>query len=439
MKKYLVILLILTAAAPLFSQSIEISQIDTNRMLLKGDIDIYFRAAGNPAVEDFTVKESSLGELEIKSFSTTPNKDSGIDYLLLLDNSGSMYDESYQGSKRITQAKLAINSFIDQIDESKDRTAVYAFNTGLEKIADFNSAPAEIRRNLASLKQPASEQAYTELYNSLTEITSLFPKDGGRRAVIVLSDGENFSIYEKIGKVHPVWGTDTATPEEVISAFQKTGLSLDGINISDSRDASLEQICSEAGGHFHDVRSTDELRAVYADIREKILSEYRLTVAAPPFRANTGEIIVEYNGSSDSGVVLIPLLFGGAADGQLVVTLIILFAGLAGLAVLYLISFEKPVKEAQLQALGAGQKTILNEGATIIGASKEADYTIAGNPGIDARHATILHDEATDVYTLVSDKAVHVNNRKVKTRKLRPGDVIRIEGSTVIFDKPEKK
>ena len=51
-----------------------------------------------------TVKEKSAGELQINSLETSPNKDAGIDFLLLIDNSGSMYEESYQGSSRIKQS-----------------------------------------------------------------------------------------------------------------------------------------------------------------------------------------------------------------------------------------------------------------------------------------------------------------------------------------------
>jgi hypothetical protein len=111
--------------------------------------------------------------------------------------------------------------------------------------------------------------------------------------------------------------------------------------------------------------------------------------------------------------------------------------GLAGIGVLYFIPFEKPVKNAQIQSLESNQRTILNNDVTVIGASTGADYTIAGNPGIDAEHATIVHNAETDVFTLVSQRAVRVNNKKVKNRTLTPGDVIRIEGATIIFDAPE--
>lgn len=430
----------IAAVLPLSAGEIQISQADTGRLLFKGEIDIYFSLTGTGeeevSAEDFSVSDKSTGALEIIDLKKGPNKEAGIDFILLLDNSGSMYEESYQGSLRITQAKLALNSFLDQIEESGDRAALYAFNTSIEELAPFGTPIPKIRRSLSDLKQPASEEAYTELYNSLTEVSKSFPRSTGRRAVIVLSDGENYSLFSHGGKVSARWGTAVATPDEIVTTFLQTGITIDGINISDSMDQNLNSICAESGGKFHNVRSTSEISGVYTDIREKITNEYMLRVKAPPLENNIGEISLEYKDSSDNRLLLVPVLFG-ASSLLLPLVLLFLIAGIGGIAALYFIPFEKPVKNAQIQSLDSNQKTILNSDTTVIGASAEAHHTIAGNPGIDAQHATIMQDEKTGEFTIVSRKSVWVNNRKVKNRALTPGDVIRIEGSTIIFDAPE--
>ena len=100
MRKIIFLIIAASITMSAATQDIQISQVDTNRLLLKGEIDIYFTASGTPESDDFNVSEKTLGELDIKSFDTAPNRDSGIDFLLLIDNSGSMYEESYQGSKR---------------------------------------------------------------------------------------------------------------------------------------------------------------------------------------------------------------------------------------------------------------------------------------------------------------------------------------------------
>jgi len=442
MKKKLLTLLLSVFVLPLWAQNIQISQIDANNLLFKGTIDIYFSLTGSPydktSSEDFTVHEKNTGELAINELKKEPGKNAGIDFILLIDNSGSMYDESYQGSRRINQAKLALSSFLDQLEKSGDRAAVYSFNTSLEQVAAFGTDIPELRRSLSAIKQPASGEAYTELYNSLTEVSKSFPLTSGRRAVILLSDGQNYSVYQQGGEENMKWGKKISTPEDIIQTYLQAGITLDGINISDSKDPRLDELCGSSGGRLHEVRSTEAISNVYTEIRERITNEYMIRVTAPPLSGSIGEIEIVYKNSKDSRVLLFPVLFGGSSRLPVQITLLVLLPGLGAIVVLYLLPFERPVKKAQIQSMETNQKTILNEEATVIGAGSNAHYTIAGNPGIDAEHATIVHDEATGVFTLISSKTVRVNNRKAKERVLTPGDVIRIEGSTIIFDAPEK-
>ncbi|HAK45611.1 MAG TPA: hypothetical protein DCO79_06790 [Spirochaeta sp.] len=441
MKKILFTAALIITAAVLWSQDIRISQIDTNALMFRGEIDIYFSLPGADAAklqtDDFTVSEKELGDLNIISFKNKPNEKEAIDFILLIDNSGSMYEESFNGIRRIEQAETALESFLDQIEKSGDKAAVYTFNTGFQEVAPLGTNIADIRRKLSSISRPDAEQAYTELYNSLTEAASGFSKTAGRRAVIVLSDGENYSIYEHGENIHERWGTKIAKPDEIVRVYHKSGVTLDGINISDDKDLSLEEICSRSGGKFYDVRSTEEISGVYSDIREKIMNEYRIRVEAPPLKNNIGEIELSWKGSSDSRMLMVPMLFGGETDASSAVLLLLLLAAAAAVAVMFIIPFDKPARNPQIQSLDSNQKTILTEGATIIGASRDAHFTLAGSAGVDPEHATIVQDEKSGDFTLVSKRPVRVNNRKVKTRKLKPGDVIRIEGSTIIFDAPD--
>ena len=427
MRKLLFTALLLICALSLWAEDLRISQVDTNSLLFRGIIDIYFSLPGaeNAAEEDFSVSEKSIGELDILSFEHGPNLKEPISFILLIDNSGSMYDETFNGVRRIDQAKTALSSFLDQIERSGDRAAVYTFNSGYSETAPLGTDFSDIRRRLSLITQPDPDQAYTELYSALAETSSKFPKTAGRRAVIVLSDGEDFPVER---------GTD---PGDIVRAYHETGITMDGISISDEKDPALESLCAESGGRLYDVRSTAEINSVYKSIREKIQNEYRIRIAAPPLMSSTGELSLKWNNKSDSRILMIPMLFGGPSGVAVAVLLVILLVAAAALAVLFIIPFDKPVKTAQIQGLDSNRKTIISGDATVIGASRDADFTVANGAGIDPEHATIVHDKKSDTYTLVSRKPVRVNNNKVKTRKLTPGDVIRIEGSTIIFDAPD--
>ncbi|MDC7225702.1 MAG: VWA domain-containing protein [Spirochaetales bacterium] len=441
MKKPILITALLLSTVLLWSQDLRISQIDSNALMFKGEIDIYFSLPGADSsslkAEDFSVIEKKAGVMKITSFETRPNEKAAIDFILLVDNSGSMYEESFQGEQRMEQARTALEAFLDEIEESGDNAAVYTFNTDLKEAAELGTDIPGIRRSLSTISQPDTAGSYTELYNSLISTASAFPGKAGRRAVIVLSDGENYSVSEHSGSSHPFWKNKVAEPDEIITAYHENGVTLDGISISDNRDAALGMICAESGGRFYDVRSTEEISGVYSAIREKILNEYKITVEAPPLDGSIGEITLAWQTHSDSRMLMVPLLFGGSSESSMPVLLILLAAAAAGIAALFIIPFDRPSKNPQIQGLDSNQKTILSEGSTIIGASRDADFTLAGGSGADPEHATIVKDDKTGAYTIVSKRPVRVNNRKVKTKTLSPGDVIRIEGSTIIFDEPD--
>jgi hypothetical protein len=73
---------------------------------------------------------------------------------------------------------------------------------------------------------------------------------------------------------------------------------------------------------------------------------------------------------------------------------------------------------------------------TIIGNSSEADIKAASNAGKDK--ATIVYDEKEDLYTLVAWGDATVNNKVVKKKNLESGDVININGVTMVFDGGKK-
>ncbi len=53
-------------------------------------------------------------------------------------------------------------------------------------------------------------------------------------------------------------------------------------------------------------------------------------------------------------------------------------------------------------------------------------------------HATILKDPDDSSYTIAGTGDIMVNNQPATTRKLEPGDVIDVGGSTIVFEGEER-
>ena len=72
-----------------------------------------------------------------------------------------------------------------------------------------------------------------------------------------------------------------------------------------------------------------------------------------------------------------------------------------------------------------------------IGGSDASDITIAGDPSLSVTEAKIVNKKG--VYTVSGVKnPITVNNKPVKTKVLRPGDLIKIGNSTIVFDEGVK-
>lgn len=458
------------------AETLSISQIDSSSLLLSQQVDLYLSLSdeeGNPVegvkLGDLRVYESADGEdfepvPAVESLAAKPNKEQGIHILLLIDNSGSMYDtlegEATDDSAqmRSTHAKAAIRRFIDDSFNPKDVVSLSSFNTNLNIHSEALKDPSALDGLLEAIRRPESEEAYTELYRSLEESALDIAGYRGRKVVVVLSDGENYPYYAESGNPHPQYGTELVSSEEVVEAYQMEGITLYAVHFGIDKDQNLGDMAMETGGNVYDARSEDELAAIYRDIKEKIENEYRLTYRAGMLPAERKFVRVEYSGGKAAGEDTGPLAaaqryyYAGTIFGvpvQPYPSLILLLTLLALLLwfLLLILRYRTQRKEAALEVLQKGYKTkvssmtiALGQDKTVIGGGERADLTISGMSAVKPEHATIMHDKKTGAYTLVGEGNITVNNRKLSgNRTLSDGDVVNIEGTTIVFDAGQEK
>jgi Ca-activated chloride channel family protein len=419
-----------------------ISQVDSSALLLRGTIDIFVpRDAFDvlPGADEVSVRDRDGGELQVLSVRAGALRDEGISFLLMLDNSGSMYDETYGGRRRIDEAADAVAEFTAAAGGGPDRLGLALFNTRLTVPAPVGSSSDAIIGELEGLIRPAREEAYTELYLAAIDALGEISAVPGRRALVLLSDGRNLSYADYEGAPNPSWGDERSNADEVIEACLRSGVTLYGIYFADERDPDLARMAAATGGEVYEARSAGDLSEVYRNIRDDILSELRIRVRAPAIARSQREIQVSANGREAFREYYVPMVFGAAAGvGQTpwILPLIIAAAVLAAAAGLFAIPLESPAAAPQLSSLDTGATVILGSGATTVGSAREAGFTLAGRTGVEAEHATVIREDDGS-FTVVAGGKLRVNNRPVTRAKLEAGDVIRMEGATVIFDAPQ--
>ena len=455
--------------APLTAETVSITQVDASPLLLSQTVDLYLnvtdqegRPVGGLKEEAFSVYESSEGGTfsalrEVESLQERPHEEQGLHILLLVDNSGSMYDTLSGAATedvsqmRSTYARRAISRFVSSSFNPGDRIALASFNTSVTLHSESIADPAALNSLLKEIRRPESHRAYTELYQALIASVDPVGSRRGRRVVVVLSDGENYPYYTHQGEPHPEYGTRLRSPGEVVDEYLREGVSLYAINFGSNRDRNLGDMALQTGGSVYDARNEEDLTGIYQDIRRKIDSEYRLRYRAGMSVSDRtyvkvvvqggegrGEATRFYYTSTMFGIPVIPYPWW--------ILLLVPAAALVWL-LLFLLRYRRFHQSAALQVLQTGYGTkvssstvALTGDVTVIGGGDRADLTISGRGAPREQDVTVMFDKNTGSYTLAGGGWVTVNNPPLKSgRRLSGGDVLNIEGTTIVFEEPDGK
>jgi Ca-activated chloride channel family protein len=460
---------LLAVWANVHAESVTISQIDPSTLLYNQNVKVYVSVTDkfgapikNIRKDDFTVFESADGYNfklipEIKGFQTMANYEAGINFLLLIDNSGSMYLDMKQrltrnsSDMKFNHAKAAISTFLKSMTNPRDRVGLASYNSYFESFSDPISDKEKIEGLLGQIKMPVGEEGHTEIYASLCRAVDEFKSVKGRKAILILSDGENRPYYKYAGKPHRDFGTKIYSYSEPIRDCQQEGISVFAINYGrggERKDMHLKEIAISTGGTIFNAGDGGELAQVYSKIVAQILNEYLITYSATMDPADRKYVKISY-ASRKGPIQAIRFYFSSTVFGLPLkgFSFWLLLPFILSLFLLWLLSrirFERKKGAANIEVINPGPARAvtkvfkLNKGHTIIGSSKGADMTImSGITQIKEKHATITFDSKKKRYTIVGDGDFKVNNKRVKTKVLESGDVINVGGATIVFDDGE--
>jgi len=468
MKKILFgLLLSLFGAQMALATNLRISQIDNSGLLLSQEIQLYLSVTddqGEPlkgvAAKDFTLFEGTdpkaLKPLNGPvDFRQATNFEDGVRFLLLLDNSGSMY-RNLEGratakvnEQRIHIAKAGIKAFLSSATNPKDSFGLVAYNSFYQSLSPLSGDKAHLLGQLERLEKPKGQASYTELYGSVKVAAQDFMSHRGRRAMVVLSDGENSPYVQNTKQAHPRFGKDLISWQQALEKLQLEGISLYAITFGPKgakHDRFLRRIAIESGGTVFDAHNEAELKQVYQKILRQILGEYQLTYRAGMEIQDKKWIRAQFGqGAGQTKVTRFYYSGGllGKAPEDFLLPLGMALVSLLGFWGLTRIRFEKNYPKPHLEILDQGGAQVstqileLGQDQTIIGGAADSGLTIIGGQGVEERHATIIFDPKSEQYTISAQGALSVNNQLVQTKILESGDLIRIGATTMIFGQEE--
>lgn len=229
-----------------------IEEVDVNLIELYTTVtDKSGRLVRGLAREHFKIAEDGRPQ-KIAKFELVENLPLTIG--ITLDTSGSMFES-------IAAAKRAAIDFLNNIITPKDIAFAIAFSDRPELIMPRTSDVGAIAERVQSLLPNGS----TALHDAV--VTSLYYFKGirGRRALVLLSDGEDTS--------------STISYPEALEYAKRSGVAIYTIGLRIGRTQigvrkKLEGLAGETGGRTFYIKEAEDLHGVYDEIEEELRSQY---------------------------------------------------------------------------------------------------------------------------------------------------------------------
>jgi VWFA-related protein len=211
---------------------------------------------------DFRVEEDGVVQ-EISHFSL--HRDMPVRLGLVIDTSGSMEDT-------LPTVQKVVMGFLRDLLRPRDRAFIETFSDQPDVLASFTADFATLENAMLSL---FADRA-TALYDSI--IVGLFQFSGvrGRKAIVVLTDGEDTASKNEF--------------EDVIGYAQRAGVTIYtiGVNLPATKVVSrwqLSKLSQITGGKAFFINDRAELDKIYSEIDRELRTQYLLAYTSKSDKA----------------------------------------------------------------------------------------------------------------------------------------------------------
>lgn len=207
------------------------------------------------ARDDFKVYEDGV-EQEVRRFELV--RDVPIYAGVLLDTSGSMGDRNGEKLKAAVRGAL---TFFENVVTPKDRAAVITFADEPSLAVRFTNQQDVLAGGLAGL----AAEGDTALHDSIVYALYYFGGLKGKRAIILLSDGEDYGSKYQFG--------------EALDYARRSGVAIYcvGIDLKEFEFRTrLQRLSEETGGRAFFIGTSGELGKVFETVEKELRSQYLL-------------------------------------------------------------------------------------------------------------------------------------------------------------------
>ncbi|MFQ5351363.1 MAG: VWA domain-containing protein, partial [Thermoanaerobaculia bacterium] len=177
---------------------------------------------------------------------------------LVIDTSGSMWT-------LMPDTRQAGSRFLVETLRAGDRAFLVDFDTRPRLAAELTADLGSLLRRFAGL----TAEGFTALYDAVIFSMLQFEREGGRKALVVLTDGDDYKSRFGVKRCIE-YGRELAVPVYIIALGGLHG------ERRDIKRLDLDSLADATGGRVFYINGSDELGAAYDVIQQELRNQYLL-------------------------------------------------------------------------------------------------------------------------------------------------------------------
>ncbi len=437
-----------------------IDQVDTSRLATHHVVDVYVQVSNpnaQPAIDlakgDFSlfdgsraVTGTSLPRVRRFSLHQGPRSGEGVTYLILVDSTAATAPAGGSSASAeinpgwFETVRASLEYFLNSVENPEDRIGVAAFDSAYRIESEPTRTRSATEAALQKMALPASGGKSLGTVAALSKAANELVSWRGRKVIILLTGERSLSsslVAERL------------LQDQISLVAMQFGIA--------GPDPTLRSIAKQSGGRAFAVETKRQLESALTATYAAVRGEYRLSFSPRMTPGSYRKLRVEYRGRngtiSAEQQYRVGNLFAVPGGKWNPVILLPLVLTLLLLVISRRVRIRSTRRGPTLEVLGAVRSSMFSletgttsmlfdsNHATVVpsGSGGSVDRTVRLDRGEAAQvtgSVAFTVDESSRSCTVESETTVLVNNRRVRRRALRAGDVLRIGETTVIFDDP---
>jgi VWFA-related protein len=209
--------------------------------------------------DDFAIYEDESRQ-EIRNFARETNLPLTI--ALLIDTSQSV-------APKLKFEQDAATSFFHSVLRDKDRAALVEFDSGVTLVQDFTSDPNKMAKQIKTLRAAGGTSLYDAIYLTCDE---KLIREMGRKAIVILSDGEDQSSTRTLEQALEM----ALKAEATIYSISVNRGGFFGVGDTKNGDRIMKELSEQTGGRSFFPFKVEDLDEAFRRINQELRSQYNI-------------------------------------------------------------------------------------------------------------------------------------------------------------------